>query len=888
MSIVQYGKKFPVLLRMASPRGQVELLQTIGKGNYGAVYKGKLRGETWVAVKVVFLKEDELRETLLEMEILERCKHPNITKYYGCFLKGLDLWICMEYCGGGSLDAIYRSLKKPLTEDQIAAIIYESLVGLDYLHNKASLIHRDIKAGNVLLTDEGQVKLADFGVSAQLQSPGGRASTFIGTPKESASVRHSPHASSATHSKVRYWLCQAKKLFKTFVEFVAQCLIKDPLKRPTAAELLQHPFFAKIRNVPREKIIAELVAKAKSISEKKKAGYDDDDDDDDDRRTEAPPKLIAETVRQAEEAKEKRSVVKPPSIGTTSQGSIESHQSHYSFSRPKPSSPSPQQHHILPSEFPAFVNAVQSAEFQVFDPTPVTASKSEFHTADVLDGMYLLLGGDKGLYFVDLAGPIIKHPMPLIRDVRFRQIEILHEYGVIMALSGKRDHVRQYKLSSIRRLIRYLLGDNIRLVAKMNMNLPMASALAESEQIASTPVDDFYANLNRDSVDESALISRWTTDFIKIIATRDARSFLIEKTEATIYLTVLFRQDIVLFEWAKEPYLKFMKLKGFWLPEMPQFLMMFHDGLVARELCLGYTGEMNMVDVENSKVREILVHRDFRERAGPKPRWRNFSQIPFSQEKLNEMMRNSARPQSTVNRKLAAVSGSNAYNSARLSVPSDRYFLGTYDRITKVVDITAQPMMGSGVGGWKNGVCWSEPPVTLLLRPLEHVVAAGLNTIEIVNWKSAELRQRLTVDSTSSLRILCSRHYGIIVVVERKKKGSFFYWMREKPSTLSLSAKATPASDTAVSAQNARSTANSTASGATAVNNIPQPRLSTHPLPTAPNPSFIDGDGGVYSPNGASIPQPVSMAPMNALSSDRSMPSDASAYREIQQRSLVP
>ncbi|KAJ1328285.1 hypothetical protein BSLG_010416 [Batrachochytrium salamandrivorans] len=185
-----------------------------------------------------------------------------------------------------------------------------------------------------------------------------------------------------------------------------------------------------------------------------------------------------------------------------------------------------------------------------------------------------------------------------------------------------------------------------------------------------------------------------------------------------------------------------------------------------------------MVDVENSKVREILVHRDFRERAGPKPRWRNFSQIPFSQEKLNEMMRNSARPQSTVNRKLAARS----------------LFPGTYDRITKVVDITAQPMMD--LWGWKNGVCWSEPPVTLL-RPLEHVVAAGLNTIEIVNWKSAELRQRLTVDSTSSLRILCSRHY--------------------------------------------------------------------------------DGDGGVYSPNGASIPQPVSMAPMNALSSDRSMPSDASA-----------
>ncbi|OAJ44841.1 hypothetical protein BDEG_28029 [Batrachochytrium dendrobatidis JEL423] len=124
MSIAQYGKKFPVLLRMTSPRGHVELLQTIGKGNYGAVYKnssdsqlqslpdhscvvlirqllhiesGKMHGSTFVAVKVVFLKEDELRETLLEMEILERCNHPNITKYYDCYLKGLDLWVSSCY-----------------------------------------------------------------------------------------------------------------------------------------------------------------------------------------------------------------------------------------------------------------------------------------------------------------------------------------------------------------------------------------------------------------------------------------------------------------------------------------------------------------------------------------------------------------------------------------------------------------------------------------------------------------------------------------------------------------------------------------------------------------------------------------------------------------------
>lgn len=112
MSIAQYGRQFPVLLRMSNPRGQVELLETIGKGNYGYVYKGKLlkKNNELAAVKVVFLKEDEIKETLLEMEILQACSHKNITKYYGCFLKGLDLWICMEFCGAGSLDSIYRGI----------------------------------------------------------------------------------------------------------------------------------------------------------------------------------------------------------------------------------------------------------------------------------------------------------------------------------------------------------------------------------------------------------------------------------------------------------------------------------------------------------------------------------------------------------------------------------------------------------------------------------------------------------------------------------------------------------------------------------------------------------------------------------------------------------
>lgn len=95
MSIQQYGRQFPILLRMANPRGHVELLETIGKGNYGFVYKGKMlrKNNELAAVKVVFLKEDEIKETLLEMEILQSCNHPNITRYLGCFLKSLDFWV---------------------------------------------------------------------------------------------------------------------------------------------------------------------------------------------------------------------------------------------------------------------------------------------------------------------------------------------------------------------------------------------------------------------------------------------------------------------------------------------------------------------------------------------------------------------------------------------------------------------------------------------------------------------------------------------------------------------------------------------------------------------------------------------------------------------------
>jgi len=286
MSIQQFGKKFPILLKTPNPKGAVELIEVIGKGNYGNVYKGRLTATNeMTAVKVVLLKEDELRETLLEMEFLKMCNHRNITKFMGLFLKGFDLWICMELCGGGALDSVYRNLRKSLTEDQICSIMFESIEGLDYIH-KLGIIHRDIKAGNLFLTEQGEIKLGDFGVSAKLQHAQGRARTFIGTPYWMAPEvimcdPESPTSYNASYnSKADIWsigitgieiadknpplsdihpmraltliptsdlgLAKPKNWSKLFVEFIAICLTKDPNKRPSAEDLLKHPFYKEL------------------------------------------------------------------------------------------------------------------------------------------------------------------------------------------------------------------------------------------------------------------------------------------------------------------------------------------------------------------------------------------------------------------------------------------------------------------------------------------------------------------------------------------------------------------------------------------------------------------------------------------------------------------
>uniref|UniRef100_A0AAR2JQQ6 non-specific serine/threonine protein kinase n=1 Tax=Pygocentrus nattereri TaxID=42514 RepID=A0AAR2JQQ6_PYGNA len=176
-------KQYDHVRRDVNPEEVWEIIGELGDGAFGKVYKAQNKQSgILAAAKVIDTKtEEELEDYMVEIDILASCDHHHIVKLLDAFYYEDKLWILIEFCAGGAVDAVMLELERPLTEPQIRVVCKQTLDALLYLH-ESKIIHRDLKAGNILLTLDGEVKLADFGVSAKNTKTLQRRDSFIGTP----------------------------------------------------------------------------------------------------------------------------------------------------------------------------------------------------------------------------------------------------------------------------------------------------------------------------------------------------------------------------------------------------------------------------------------------------------------------------------------------------------------------------------------------------------------------------------------------------------------------------------------------------------------------------------------------------------------------------------
>eukprot|EP00644_Phytophthora_capsici_P010783 jgi/Phyca11/104320/e_gw1.9.56.1 len=284
--------ELPVLktlgLEEVDPEEVFELQRKEGAGAFGRVFRACYKNDRTrlAALKVIPValeageRGEDIESVRREIQFLRECDHPNVVAFHGAYYKDGALWVAMEHCAGGSVGDIRRV--RELSEREISVIMRGALRGLAYLHSRRK-IHRDVKGGNILLTDSGQVKIADFGVSAQLRDTLSRRGSFVGTP-----YWMSPELiqDSDYDFKADIWslgitaieladqkpplfdehpmrvliqiprnppplVAHPDKWSAAFLDFLRFCLRKDPAERPTAVECMQHEFIRREEGIER-------------------------------------------------------------------------------------------------------------------------------------------------------------------------------------------------------------------------------------------------------------------------------------------------------------------------------------------------------------------------------------------------------------------------------------------------------------------------------------------------------------------------------------------------------------------------------------------------------------------------------------------------------------
>ena len=277
-----------------------DIVAKIGSGSYGDVYKAvdKQFGRPYAVKKIS--SNTDLREIVKEVSMMQECDSPYIVRYFASFSSSTSLWIVMEYCGIGSVSDMMKVMQKPLPESAIGAVLADAIRGLSYLHERRR-IHRDVKAGNILLTETGRAKIADFGVAGKLSETLKKFDTMIGSPlwmapevlgeagyelpadiwslgitaiemAEGKPPLHELHpikAIFAIPNQDPPRLADPEQWSKEFIDFVADCLQKEPSKRPTANDLLSNsPFItAYPAEAERPQCLKKLIEECLSIRE---------------------------------------------------------------------------------------------------------------------------------------------------------------------------------------------------------------------------------------------------------------------------------------------------------------------------------------------------------------------------------------------------------------------------------------------------------------------------------------------------------------------------------------------------------------------------------------------------------------------------------------------
>ena len=289
MLLLDEKKKSEIFTQLdIDPENNFKILKPLGEGAYGAVFKASDgRDDQLVALKVMRFDPDECQDLLSEIRILRDCSNEYIVNFKDTFYKDGNIWLAMEFCQGGSALDIIKVSKHTLSEKQCQCVLYHSLKGLAYLHSK-NLIHRDIKAANILINSDGKCKLADFGVARSMRASG--AGTTIGSPywmapevlgtekyDNSADIWSLGIAAIemvigkpplANHKPLQAMFMIPKNdpptipeeyiddFSQEFIDFLAKCLKKNPSSRPTAKQLLQDPF---IKNVSDENYVENIL-----------------------------------------------------------------------------------------------------------------------------------------------------------------------------------------------------------------------------------------------------------------------------------------------------------------------------------------------------------------------------------------------------------------------------------------------------------------------------------------------------------------------------------------------------------------------------------------------------------------------------------------------------